>query len=391
MDQDFEPYANMDEEIVAELFASALARIEAGEDPQFVLSDVPEQNRAELSSLLGISNYIRQAAQEPVPPMNQARSRAARVAFLDQAAALRAELQQTQVSAQPLWREPTAAPETGWLVQLQRQWTQLVQQLQALLTVRSVRLAPIALTLALSAILASGLVTITRAAVPGEPSFAFQKWVWRMEQSLAAQNQVALIEARQQEELRQEIEEAAAIAKVQATASGDLNLAVRRETLTVRYTGLAGNLLNFDSLLVLRSYQPDANLRATIPITIIGDLKEGALVEVTVNILPGQGDSVQGISARVLEPTAPPSSPSVQPEKPSVVTAPCEPRPIAGWVRYVVNPGDTVSDLAQQRGATTVTIAELNCLPTDNTIVVGQSIFVPAVTTTATEDRKSVV
>jgi hypothetical protein len=48
-----------------------------------------------------------------------------------------------------------------------------------------------------------------------------------------------------------------------------------------------------------------------------------------------------------------------------------------GWLRYVVESGDTMSLLAQQTGATTTQIADGNCLSDIHQLFVEQEIYLP--------------
>jgi len=55
-----------------------------------------------------------------------------------------------------------------------------------------------------------------------------------------------------------------------------------------------------------------------------------------------------------------------------------------GWVAYMVQPGDTVDELARRTGVTLWQIQQANCLPNINLIYRGQSLYVPFIPVTFT-------
>jgi len=70
-----------------------------------------------------------------------------------------------------------------------------------------------------------------------------------------------------------------------------------------------------------------------------------------------------------------PSSNPVNSEAPRPETVDCS-TPPAGWSRYVVKPGDTISQLAERAGSAQAAVISANCL--DSTLLLaGQSLFLP--------------
>jgi LysM repeat protein len=101
---------------------------------------------------------------------------------------------------------------------------------------------------------------------------------------------------------------------------------------------------------------------------IEGDLQPGDQVWLTVQILPGQADVVQGVRAVVQAAeaeTAPPPT-----------AIPCSPRRPAGWGNYTVQRGDTLSALSVRSNASIRQIAGANCLESD-VIIRGQLLYLP--------------
>lgn len=83
-------------------------------------------------------------------------------------------------------------------------------------------------------------------------------------------------------------------------------------------------------------------------------------------------------------PTASPSataSPTATPAaaRPTATTGqPCQVRPPLGWVRYEVQPGDTLFALATRANTTVERVAAVNCLAQTDLIAVGQRLYLPS-------------
>jgi hypothetical protein len=73
-----------------------------------------------------------------------------------------------------------------------------------------------------------------------------------------------------------------------------------------------------------------------------------------------------------------PTEPSI-PIETTPLAAVCTPTMPSGWVRYVVQPGDLVTLLAQKTGASVAQLIAVNCLPETQMIIVGQALFLPSI------------
>jgi len=89
-------------------------------------------------------------------------------------------------------------------------------------------------------------------------------------------------------------------------------------------------------------------------------------------------DSTIYLGQTLLLPVAPPPT-ATRPPEPTRCAAP------AGWVVFVVQPGDTLSTLAAGVGASVASIRQANCLP-DDTIYAGRGLWLPQQPAAARED-----
>ncbi|MEO8392971.1 MAG: LysM peptidoglycan-binding domain-containing protein [Chloroflexota bacterium] len=116
---------------------------------------------------------------------------------------------------------------------------------------------------------------------------------------------------------------------------------------------------------------------------------QGELVALTImllekGILPTASPTPSPTESPTSTPTLTPTStdtPTLQPtqiETIAVSTAiVCVPTMPSGWVRYIIQPGDLVTVLAQQTGASVAQLIAVNCLPETQMIIVGQVLFLP--------------
>jgi LysM repeat protein/AcrR family transcriptional regulator len=63
--------------------------------------------------------------------------------------------------------------------------------------------------------------------------------------------------------------------------------------------------------------------------------------------------------------------------RPTLTPTACVPNPPQDWMRYTIQPGDRLVDIAQRTGTTVDRLVTVNCLRDANAIVIGQSIFIP--------------
>jgi LysM repeat protein len=365
-----------------EVFAEAVDRIEAGESLEQVLASYPPTAREELFEMLSIIQVAQDIRHDPIPRPSQARRTAAKESFLAAAARMRDEEQQAP-AARPVTAVPpvtTAAPRPKPVAAPARPatrrqtvtrraslWEQMVEGLQTVFSNRALRLAPLIVTLAIVLFSTSTLVTLAQTAVPGDLAYTFKQWIRKQELQLASPDRRASVLLEQERELAEDVAKAAERA--------DQNSALIRAEDTQIYYGRNGRLLEIGGLTVMDRYQPDANAEVFKAMDVVGDLQPGALVQINYQILPGQTDTVQGISLTVVAP--PTETPAAAPDtvRPQVVG--CTPVQPEGWVPYEVKVGDNLTFLANRGGATVARIVEANCLDSE-TILIGAKLYVPA-------------
>jgi LysM repeat protein len=403
MEQDDELFLSMREAELADFFADSMSRAEAGEAIEAILADAPEAYRAELREFLGAASLVLSQRQTPLPPRDETRRAASRAAFLQMAAEDRTQFLAAQTSAVASAagkKTPTETRALGLLsvfVWLNRTWAQF----QRATTFHTYRFA---LIVTLTIVLLAGLsmVSVTQAAVPGDLTYSVKDWARSAGLVLTPPEQRAPLLRSINQEIAAEIIAIARRSQQSGRGVVDLNDLVAEVTFTVPFQGFQGNQLLLGEMVVFPTYQPDANLQQRVEMIIDGELVEGALVEVTVQILPGQTQYVQGVRARVLTPPASPPTATPQVDTgasqdtlqtptavPVVPTRgvrrvpPCTVHQPPGWAPYAVQRGDTISMLAAQRGVAFSAVAGFNCLES-NLIVTGQTLYLPPAPATAT-------
>lgn len=364
-------------------FAEAVARFEAGESIADIVASYPASMRDELHDMLTIVGAVEEMAHAPVPRPPAARRAAAKRQFL----ATAAQMRQAQEAAQPFQAQAVNGPsvassptaqsrstsrrssrrrrtrtEQGWLAQLR-------DGLQNIFSVRALRLAPIIVMLAFVLLSTGTLVTMAQTSVPGDLAYTLKQWIRKQELELAPEAMREQVRLQQERELAQDVAKAASRA--------DANSAVIQAEDTQIYYGRTGRLLKIGGLNVVDRYQPDANTEVFREMVIQGDLEPGALVEITYQIMPGQSDTVQGITLDVV---APPTKTPEELLAPSVSTpdsASCSVVQPEGWVPYEVKAGDNLTFLASRGGTTVSEIMQVNCLDNE-VILIGADLYVPA-------------
>ena len=359
-----------------DVFEEAVERLETGESIESIVASYPYADTDDLVGQLQIIQIALDIQHEPVPQRSPAQRMAAKQGFLAVAAELRNKEQAAQAYrpvriAEPPRRTTIAPPPTPTLAQ------RMVDGLQAAFSVRTLRLAPVIVALAVVLLTASTFVTMAQSSVPGDRTYSFKQWMRKQELQFAPADRRDLVRQAQEQELAADVRKAAERA--------DHNSAVIQAEDTQVFYGRSGRLLKIGGLTVMDRYQPDANVEVFRPMEVEGDLIPGATVGLIYQIMPGQSDTVQGISLVVIaapietpEPAVLPGEVDVQPrEAACTVTQP------EGWVPYQVQPGDNLTYLAK-RGDTDVTeIVEANCLISE-TILIGADLFIPAA---AVEDQ----
>jgi len=353
-----------------DLFAAAASRLQAGESIPDILASYPPALHDELLDMLSIVEVMDHTRTASVPRPSPARRANAKRQFLATAAQMRLE-QQAQfappITATKTISRPAARRATR---RAMSPWERFLAGFQDIFGRRALYFAPALVALIIALFGTSTLVSFAQKAVPGESLYTVKQTLRKWELDLAP--------SAQREQVRQEQEKELAADIAKAANKADANNAVVQAEDTQVYYGRTANLLKIGGLKVIDQYQPDANVESFKKMTIDGELKPGAQVKVTYQIMPGQVDTVQGIALSVV---APPNEAEVIP-----VDVPAsdlqEPTTCAlsqpeGWVAYTVKSGDNLTFLATRGNTTTSEIAEVNCLESD-TIVIGAELFVPA-------------
>ena len=353
-----------------DVFEEAASRLETGESIESILASYPNADTAELSDFLRIIQVAQQIQHDPIPMPSPARRSAAKQNFLNAAADLRRKEMAAQANrpvriAEPPRRRAAPPPAPGI-------FERVVDGLQAVFTMRTLRLAPLIVTLALVLLSVSTFVTMAQSAVPGDLTYSFKQWMRKQELQLAPPDRREIVRQMQEQEMAEDVKKAAERA--------DNNSAVIQAEDTQIFYGSMGRLLKIGGLTVMDRYQPDANVEEFRPMEIEGDLIPGATVNLIYQIMPGQSDTVQGISLSVVAPPA--ETPTPEAPVPAIVDV--QPRDAActieqpdGWVEYEVAPGDNLTFLAKRGEVAVEELMAANCLESE-TILIGARLYLPA-------------
>lgn len=361
-------YISPAEEQAAELFAGALARLDAGESVESVLEGLPDSVAMELRAMLELGEFMMTMQELPLPVRTTSRVSARRNEFMNQVALekTRQELELPLAAATPprYIATPGAAPNRSRQSAGASWW----RQLQEAFTFGNMRLAPILATLVIALTSVFGLWRVSIASLPGDLVYPIKAWMQMMNLSLASPENLEAAATEASATVQADIAESARRAEHNAANRATAIANVRQETVFLVFEGYDGKLLKFGDIRVVPSYQPTAGLDITAPMTIKGDLQPGAPVWLTIQILPGQADIVQGVLAEVQEAEAP-----LAPQPTPIV---CTPQRPAGWTNYTVARGDTLSALSQNTDVSIRAIAGANCLDSD-VILAGQLLYLP--------------
>ncbi len=355
-----------------DVFEEAASRLETGETIESIVASYPQSDTNELKDFLQIVQVAQQIQQEPIPRPNAAKRSAARQNFLNAAADLKQKELAAQANrplriAEPPRRRTVAPPPAPSL------WGRFADGLAAVFSMRTLRLAPLIITLALVLLSASTFVTMAQSAVPGDLTYSFKQWMRKQELQLTPPDRREIVRQAQEQELAADVKKAAVRA--------DNNSAVIQAEDTQVFYGRMGRLLKIGGLTVMDRYQPDANIEVFHAMKVDGDLVPGSTVSLIYQIMPGQSDTVQGISLSVVAPPAEtptpeaeaaPAAEAVQPNEPA-----CTVQPPDGWVEYEVQVGDNLTFLAKRGDSSVEAIMAANCLDSE-TILIGAKLYVPA-------------
>ena len=253
------------------------------------------------------------------------------------------------------------------------------------------------------AFLATGAGIIAEGSLPGDPLYNIKLLTETLRLSLVNNDPAteALFDARR-------FDEARAIIELGRAAEMTLTGVVEAETsdgmlmdgLLIRTDdarNLTGTIVEVD---VISTAQGELVARA---IRRRGESVNAPLATESVTEPPAPSNTPLPSATRTPAPTERPTStqqPTHQPtsERPTASATlvrvdranDCE-SPPSGWVRYTIQAGDTLSDLAVRSGDSTGTVATANCIVDTRHIVVGQVIYLPrspAPTVTDGTDRQ---
>ncbi|MEX1019286.1 MAG: LysM peptidoglycan-binding domain-containing protein [Litorilinea sp.] len=368
-----------------DIFEQAIARLEKGEAIDAIIATYPTADGEELRDFLIIIQATQQIRTAPIPEPTPARRTQARQNFLAAAAELRSQSATATAGETPNLaalpsapaRQPQKSAARARTTARRAHWlTDIMETLRSVFSARTLRLAPMILVLAVVLLSTTTLVTVAQTAVPGDLTYTLKQWIRKHELELAPADQRALVRQMQETELAEDVRRAALRADTNATV-------IQAEDTQVFY-GRTGRVLRIGGLTVLDRYQPDANEEIFAAMTIEGDLASGALVELAYQIMPGQSDTVQGITLNVISPpatpevTADPTSEAATPAAPAAVT--CSAELPADWVTYQVQAGDNLTFIANRGNISVAELMAMNCLENE-TLLIGATLFVPTEST----------
>lgn len=354
-----------------DIFATAASRLEAGESIPDILASYPPAMHQELLEMLKIVQVTMDVHAAPVPRPSQARRTQAKRAFLATAAQMRTEqLAQIAPPQQTVTRPASRSATRRAARRRMNPWERFTTGFQEMFSNRALGLAPIIVLLIL--VSTTTLVPLAQGALPGDAFYTLKQLSRKLELSLTPADLRDEIVQKQEQQLAEDVAEVASRA--------DANSAIVKEEDTQIFRGRTGGLYKVGGLKVIDQYQPDANVETFEPMTVEGDLQPGSQVYLVYQIMPGQRDTVQGISLTVLAPP-PAETEVIEVDVPTFTAKPeiseCAATKPEGWVLYDVKSGDNLTHLASRGGTTIEKLVEVNCLDTQE-LIIDQQIYVPA-------------
>lgn len=410
---------------VERIFDQAVERLSRGEPIDQVINSYPSQHQPDLSVLLDVASLAQQIHHVLLPQRAPAQRTRARANFM-QAVAVEARAtvpaaiveppslessqeSRTQTVGQRTTPRPRPSPSPSPRPTL---WERMQALIAPLVSPTTMRLAPIALALLmLVAITGSGLVVVSRAAIPGDLTYPIKQWLRQQAVILAPDDMRQAVLDRQAEEQALEAEAAA-------------QRQLEEEKPRIIETTLEGIFLGAVSpskfmagfMAFENSYLPSLDALERLPMTVKGNLTPGSRIRLWYQIVPNlllvqDGQTTFILQAKAIEVLAPPPTPTPTPTI-TPVAQPVEgaaavvaetptpnPTPIptatglaqaachiivpGGWVGYRVQSGDTLSVLAARVGVSMARLSAVNCLPSTQ-IIAGSLLYVPALPVTAT-------
>ena len=350
-----------------ELFAEAVERLKAGESTASIVASFPVDAQAEINDLLAIVELTDQVAVQPLPQRTTRQRSLARAQFLQQTAAIRAEMEETLgaetlVPAQAALSTQKRTEQPGW-------WERLSMAWGSLFDTPLLRLAPLAIIIIAVYLATFWTVRTAQAALPGDAAYPIKQWMREQRLSLAPADQRIKIITDNEKEVAEEAQKLAADQENRMNARAALST---ENTEPMVYYGNKGDLMMIGPFLVAPNYQPVAGVEDFKTMEIQGALVPGAVVQLTYKLLPGNPSVVQGVRAVVVDSPKPAPTPTSAPER----AVGCQRILPDSWVPYPVRPGDNLSRLAYRTGASVIRIMDVNCLETASLLGVSQ-IYLP--------------
>ena len=355
-----------------ELFAEAVERLKAGEPAATIVASYPADVQAEISELLAIVEMADQVAVQPLPQRSMRQRSLARAQFLQQAGAIRAELEET-LGAPVLTQQSGGASTSGKKRAAQPSWRErLAMGWGSLFDSPLLRLAPLAaVTLAVYLAL-FWTVRTAEAALPGDAVYPIKQWVREQKINLSPPEQRVGAIREAQDQLALEAKTLATVLQTRPEARSELALEYSEDMI---YYGRHGDLLMIGPFLVAPNYQPDAAEEQFVAMELAGTPEPGSTVRLTYRVLPGNPSVVQGVRAVVVDTPKPAPEPTATPTRGDV----CRIALPANWIPYAVRPGDSLAGLANRSGASVDSIRRVNCVYTIdgiNTLYLPDSVYV---------------
>lgn len=369
-DQFASPY----EERMAFAFADAMERIEAGDVADSVLNGLDAAMAAELHSLLRVGEFLFAMQHAPLPVRSSEHLSKRRAHFIDQIALekMRQEIDDASTvsaatrTAKPILQPAPARPKQRSQAGMAGWWNRAVEGF----ALGNLRLAPVVATLAIVFTSVFGLWRVSSASLPGDLTYPIKSWVTMMNLSFTAPDQRAASSQASAAAIQNDFTASAQRAQERATAGAEIAGVTHQESVFLVFDGFDGRLLKFGDIRVVPSWQPNPASESRSNMEIVGDLQPGAEVWLTVQILPGQADIVQGVRAEVKSESDQAAASDAATPVSCVASRP------AGWKFHTVLRGETLSSLSESSGASERAIAGANCLDSDS-IFAGQMLFLP--------------
>lgn len=226
----------------------------------------------------------------------------------------------------------------------------------------------VAAALVLVFVLMSGTVLLAEGSLPGDLLYGVKLWTESVRVLLANDDPSlqAIFAARRIEEARQ--------------------LAQQRRVAEMTFTGTVQAIdrtgLWIEGLLVIgENRQIPVGSRVEV---MVRSTAQGELVALQIRLLDTPESTPVRRPTQNTRPTDAPTTTRIPSEAPNAtasedrsgVTDEC-PMPPDGWVRYSIQPGDTLSALAAASGTTIDDLVAANCIENARSIIAGQIIFLP--------------